>query len=145
MAKFEEKLSVYEFVYVGSHECTGAEQLKAGSDSPSPEFARTVALNILNGSIGRYRESVHCHERIVEREFDVFDMAKVIRNGQCIGGGKYSSEHKDHTYVFRGDIEGVEFDAVFSLSAEHDFIKSPLMTLISGCFKTKSGKRSRRF
>ena len=146
MAKPDDKnLSVYQFVYVGPHQCVGAEQLKPGPDSPSPDFARTIALGILNGSLGCYRASTHCRERIEEREFDVFDVEYVIRNGQCVGLGKYSSEHKDHTYVFRGDIDGTKFDAVFSLSAEHDFIKSPLMTLISGCWKTKSGKRGRRY
>jgi hypothetical protein len=34
---------------------------------------------------------------------------------------------------------------VFSLSAEHDFIAAPLLTLITGCWKTKSGKRKKTY
>jgi hypothetical protein len=31
------------------------------------------------------------------------------------------------------------------LSADHDFIQSPQIVLITGCFKTKNGKRRRTY
>jgi len=72
-------------------------------------------------------------------------MEYAVRNGRCIESGEYSDEHKDHKYVFRCDIDGIEFDAVFALSAEHDLIKSPLMILITGCWKTKTSRRRNRY
>ena len=82
---------------------------------------------------------------MTERNFDVFDIEYAIRNGRCIECGEYSDEHKSHKYMFRCDIDGVEFDAVFALSAERDLIESPLMVLITGCWKTKSGRRINRY
>jgi len=115
------------------------------TSSPVHEFARSVALKILGGNRGRYRTSAHFLEQMADRNFDVFDREYAIRHGESPGCGEYSDEHKDHKYVFRCDIDGVPFEAVFSLSAEHDFIKSPLMILITGYWKTKSGRRKNRY
>ncbi len=131
--------------YVGREDRTPSDPVEPSPVPPSPEFARTIALSILGGAIGRYRTSNHFREQMDARKFDIFDMEYVIRNGSPTGPGEYSDEHKDHKYTFRGNIDGTSFDAVFSLSALHDFIKSPVMILITGCWKTKSGKRIRRY
>jgi hypothetical protein len=99
----------------------------------------------LGGHRGSYRPSDHFREQMEERNFDVFDIEYAIRNGLCIEPGEYSDEYKSHKYVFRCDIDGVGFDAVFALSVERDLIKSPLMILITGCWKTKTGKRANRY
>ena len=82
---------------------------------------------------------------MAERDFDVFDIEYVIRNGRCIEGGEFSEEARNRKYTFRGSIDGTDFDAVFALSVDHDFIESPLVVLITGCFKTASGKRSKTY
>ena len=112
---------------------------------PSTEFARSVSLSILGGNRGRYRPSAHFQQQREDRDFDVFDIEYAVRNGKCVDEGEYSDTHKDFKYVFRCDIDGIEFDAVIALSAEHDLLNSPLLILITGCWKTKSGRRRRRY
>lgn len=112
---------------------------------PSVEFARTASLQILGGNLGRYRPSVHFREQMSDRGFDVFDIEYAIRNGSCVAIGEYSALHKDFKFVFRCDIDGIPFDAVIALSAEHDLISSPLLILITGCWKNRSGRRRRRY
>jgi len=129
--------------YIGNSEEKALPLAEKKPIPPTPGFARMVALSVLNGGRGSYRPSNHFSKQMADRIFDVFEFEYVIRNGSPIGEGEYSEEHKDHKYTFRGIIDGTEFDAVFSLSAEHEFIKSPLMTLITGCWKTSSGRRIR--
>jgi hypothetical protein len=112
---------------------------------PPTEFARTVALGVIGGKRGRYQASNHFAKQMADRGFDIFDVEYAIQNGKPTGEGEYSAEHKDHKYCFRCDIDGVAFDAVFSLSAEHDFITSPLLILITGVWKTKTGKRRKTY
>lgn len=135
----------HECQYIGSH----AEEARKGKElnpaSPSPAFARTVALEVLGGQRGRFHSTVHVREQMAERDFDVFDIEYVIRNGRCIEGGEFSEEARNRKYTFRGSIDGTDFDAVFALSVDHDFIESPLVVLITGCFKTASGKRSKTY
>ena len=95
--------------------------------------------------MGRYHPSKHFRDQMADRDFDVFDMEYAIRNGSCIEGGLYCEELRNFKYTFRGNIEGTGFDAVFALSADQDFIQSPLMVLITGCFKTASGRRSKSY
>jgi len=82
---------------------------------------------------------------MTKRNFDVFDIEYAVRNGNCVEGGEYNDSYKNHKYVFRCDIDGVGFEAVLALSAEHDLIKSPLMVLITGIWKTQSGERRERY
>ncbi len=110
---------------------------------PSPDFAQTTALAVLGGRLGRYRPTLHCRNRMIERDFDVFDVEYVIRHGKCVGNGIFVEENKHHKYTFRGSVDGVEFDAVIGLSSEHDLFSSPLLILITGVFKTRTGKRSK--
>ena len=145
MAKDEHKEVEHECIYVGEGDAATVQPLEKRPVPPSAELVRMVALSILSGTRGRYRRSSHFAKQMAERGFDIFDMEYVIRNGNCVEPGEYSEEHKDHKYTFRGNIDGTDFDAVFSLSAEHDFIESPLMILITGCWKTKSGKRKKTF
>ena len=136
---------VHRCVYLGRHEETAMEPMEQRPVPPSTDLARAVALSIVGGDRGSYRESDHFRDQMADRNFDVFDMEYAVRNGRCIESGEYSDEHKDHKYVFRCDIDGIEFDAVFALSAEHDLIKSPLMILITGCWKTKTSRRRNRY
>lgn len=134
----------HECVFVGKHESV----MKPVGSRPQPpkwELARSVALTILGGERGSYRPSAHFQRKVGQRNFDVFDCEYAIRNGVCIETGEYCDEHKNYKYMFRADIDGVSFDAVFALSAEHDLIKAPLMILITGCWKTKSGRRAKRY
>jgi hypothetical protein len=131
--------------YLGGCDEKSLPPLEKRPAPPTPKFAREVALSILDGARGSYRSSNHFSKQMADRGFDVFEFEYVIRNGSPVGNGEYSEEHKDHKFTFRGIIDGTEFDAVFSLSAEHDFIKSPLMILITGCWKTSSGRRTRTF
>ena len=142
MAKNQKE--THEYVYVGPEQ-TAMEAAEHSPAPPSNELAKTVALSILGGHVGSYRRSEHFRQQMADRNFDVFDIEYAIRNGRCIGVGIYSVDNKNHKYLFRCDIDGVEFDAVFALSAEHDLIKSPLMILVTGCWKTKTGKRRNRY
>ncbi len=141
----DDKEVVHRCRYVGSHDTSAMQPVDKQPTPPSPSFAQTVALSILGGFRGRYRTAQHFRKQMADRDFDVFDMEYVIRNGKCVGDGAYCPEERNHKYTFRGNIDGVEFDAVFALSAEHDLIASPLMTLVTGCWKTKSGKRTTRY
>ncbi len=132
-------------VYKGPHEDNRLQPAEQAPVPPSAEYARTVALGVLGGLHGGYRTSNHWRTQMAERDFDVFDLEYAIRNGSCTEGGQYSSEHRNHKYTFRGNIDGTDFDAVFAISAEHDMISSPLLILITGCWKTKSGKRSKTY
>jgi len=135
----------HECRYLGSHEQDALKCTDSQPPSPSPDFARKVALEVLGGRRGRYHSTVHVQEQMTERHFDIFDMEYVIRNGGCVEGGEFCEEARNHKYKFRGNVDGVDFDAVFALSAEHDFIQSPLLVLITGCFKTASGKRVKTY
>ena len=145
MAKDDSKKQIaHECVYLGRHE-VAMEMVEKIPTAPSAELARMVALSILDGDRGSYHPSFHFGPRTKERNFDVFDMEYAIRNGKCIEAGEYFADRKNHKYVFRCDIDGVEFDAVVALSAEHDLIKSPLMILVTGVWKTNDGKRRKRY
>jgi hypothetical protein len=129
--------------YVGKHEQSESRNIESKPVAPKAEFAQTVALSVLGSRIGRYHPTDHFNKRRVEREFDVFDMEYAIRNGTCVGAGEFCEKYRNFKYRFRTNIEGTDFDAVFALCADHDFIRSPLLILITGCFKTESGKRTR--
>lgn len=144
MARDEKEIN-HECVYLGLHQVTPLQPVEQIPVAPSVELARLVALSVLDDERGRYRPSIHFCLQMSERNFDVFDVQYAIRNGKCVESGEYSEEEKSHKYTFRCDIDGVGFDAVFALSAEHDLIKSPLLVLITGCWKTKTGRRSNRY
>lgn len=139
------KSELQKCVYVGPEHEPALQPVEKTPDPPSIEFAKTVALAILGSGRGRYRPSAHFQEQSLDRDFQIFDMEYAIKNGKCLGKGEYSHEHKDFKYVFRCDIDGVPFDAVFALSAEHDLLVSPLLILITGCWKNRTGRRRRRF
>jgi hypothetical protein len=135
----------HKCVYLGSHDNTAMQPVEAVPTPPSSEFARTLALSVLGGVRGRFRRSLHFAQQVVERDFDVFDMEYAIRNGTCVEGGTYCPDNRDYKYTFRACIDGVDFDAVFAFSAEHDLFASPLLILVTGCWKTKTGKRKRSY
>lgn len=113
--------------------------------APSIGLAKTVVLSVLRGSRGAYQISDHFQKRSRERDFDVLDFEYAVRNGACISEGKYYAEFKNYKYVFRCLVDGVEFDAVVGISAEHEILESPQLVLITGVWKTKSGLRGSRY
>lgn len=135
----------HECRYTGAHETEASESLEKKPPAPSDEFARMVALQILGGRIGRYRTKDHFRKRMVERGFDVLDMEYVIRNGTCVENAGFIEEFRTFKYTFRGCIDGTDFDAAFALSADHDFVRAPLMILITGVFKTANGARKQTY
>lgn len=135
----------HECKYLGDHQRAVQGPSDNRSLSPSAAFARTVVLEVLDGKTGRIHATQHFQSRSSERDFDIFDLEYVIRNGRCIAGGTFCPEFRNHKYRFRGDIDGTDFDAVFALSADHDFIRAPLVVLVTGCFRTKTGKRKKTF
>ena len=141
----QDKEILHECTYRGSHYEIQAEGMETEPKAPSSDFARTIALAILGGRVGKYRSLAHFKKRMIEREFDVFDMEYAIRNGSCVCEGEFSEDYRSYKYTFRAAIEGCDFDAVFALLADHEFTESPTMLLITGCFKTKSGKRKSRY
>jgi hypothetical protein len=145
VANNRRKSEPHECVYVGPEHEPAMQTVEQTPTPPSVEFARMASLSILGGNRGRYRPSVHFRDQMKDRGFDIFDMEYAIRNGKCTENGEYSHVHKDFKYVFRCDIDGVPFDAVIALSAEHDLVTSPLLILITGCWKNKSGRRRRRY
>lgn len=141
----DDKEVKHECVYVGPRQEKLTQPIKGQPAPPSTALAKTIVLNVLGGARGGYRPTVHCRKQMADRGFDIFDMEYAIRNGECSGGGSYSDEHKNFKYTFRANIDGIDFDAVFALSAEHDLISEPTLILITGCWKTKSGKRGNRY
>lgn len=144
MATSDEEIQ-HECWFVGTHDKSSPQYADRKPTSPNAGLVQIIALEILNGRKGKYHPTTHFREQMESREFDLFEMEYVIRNGSCVQGGEFCEEYRNHKYTFRGNIDGVDFDAVFALSADHDFIRSPLMILITGCFKTKSGRRGKAY
>lgn len=141
----DQKETQHECVYVGSHSVeVPLDSLDQTPAPPSDELARSVSLSVLCGNRGSLKSMPHCNRRMKERNFDIFDIEYAIRNGRCVKV-EYCAEYQDHKFTFRCLIDGVEFDAVFALSARHDLIKAPLMVLITGCWKTSNGDRCFRY
>jgi len=134
-----------ELTYVGPQQQQAQCTVEHEPQPPSAGLAKMVILSVLSGTRGAYQISDHFQERTKERDFDVLDIEYAVRNGQCIGEGKYCAEFKNHKYVFRCLDDGVEFDAVIGISVEHELLKSPLLILITGVWKTKSGLRGSRY
>lgn len=80
-----------------------------------------------------------------ERDFDVLDIAYVIRNGRCIQEGVFVPELRQHKYTFRENVDGADLEITFALDADRDLIEAPLLILVTGVFKNKSGKRKKTF
>jgi hypothetical protein len=132
-------------IYVGEHRREKTTNIEARPIAPKRDFARTVALGVLGGRTGRYHPTPHFKKRAKEREFNVLDIEYAVRNGVCVGDGIFCEEYRNFKYTFHANIEGTGFDAAFALSADDDFIRSPLLVLITGVFKTESGKRTRPY
>lgn len=111
---------------------------------PSIGLAKEIVVAVLGGYRGRYHPSDHWRRRRVLRNFDVFDMLYVTQNGRCTEPPTYSLKHDNYKFSFCGDVDGIEFEAVFAISAKHHRIKSPLLILVTGCWKNKTGIRKRR-
>jgi hypothetical protein len=141
----DDKEMPHECWYRGEHCLDVPKSTDQNPISPSPAVAQSIALAVLSGRLGRFHSTKHFRVRMSDRDFDIFDMEYVIRNGQCIEGGTFRAEHKNHEYTFRGNIDGTDFEAAFAISAEHDMIRSPLVVLVTGCFKTTSGRRGKTY
>jgi Domain of unknown function (DUF4258) len=140
-----DKRTEHEFSYCGEHDNKAPASADVNPPSPSSSLARMIALGVLAGISGRYWATPHFRKRMSERGFDVLDVEYVIRNGDCLREGEFIAEYRHHKYTFRGNLDGTDFDAAFALSADHDLIEAPLLILVSGCFKTRSGKRKNSF
>ena len=135
----------HECWYRGEHDLDLPKSEVADPASPSPEKARLITLGVLSGRVGRFHSTSHFRQRMEEREFDILDVEYVIRNGTCVEGGIFCIDYRNHKYTFRGNIDGTDFETAFALSADHDLILSPLVVLITGCFKTRSGRRRKTY
>lgn len=142
MAKQESRS---DFRFTGQHEDERAVPVEKTPTPPTSDFAKQVALGVLESSRGRLRTVPHCKQRMRERNFDVFDVNYVIRNGRCIEEGAYCEQYNDFKYKFNGDIDGLGLDVAFALCAEHDLLVCPILILITGCWKNKTGRRSQSF
>jgi hypothetical protein len=140
----DEKDPKHECVYRGQHKESSLEPIDSAPAAIATELARSVALSVLDGERGSMRSLPHFTQRMALRDFDVFDFQYAICNGDCVES-EYCSDYRSHRFLFRCLIDGVMFDAVFALSARHDLIGAPLLYLITGCWKTESGKRSSRY
>lgn len=140
----DQKQDRHEYVYTGSHDGTPLESVDKAPSAPAEDLVRTVSLSVLCDGRGCMKSLPHFRRRMVQRNFDLFDVIYVIRNGKCIKV-EYCADFQDHKFTFRGWIDAVEFDATFALSARHDLVKAPLMYLITGCWKTDSGTRFSRY
>jgi hypothetical protein len=140
-----DKEMLHECWYRGEHDLGIPKSTDQNPIPPSPAVAQSIALAVLCGRLGRVHSTKHFQQRMAVRNFDIFDMEYVIRNGRCIEGGAFCAEYRDHEYTYRGNIDGTDFDATFAISADHDMIQSPLLILVSGCFKTRSGRRGKTF
>jgi hypothetical protein len=140
----DDQNETHEIEYTGSREESSLEPLDPTPAPPPQNVAQAVALSILCGGRGSMKSQSHFVQRMRQRNFDVFDVSYAIRNGKCIKS-EYCPDYKNHKFTFRGLIDGVWFDATFALSARHDFVKTPLMWLISGCWKTEDGTRFVRY
>ncbi len=140
----DDKEPKHECVYVGTHKESSLEPLDKTPTAPATELARSVALSVLDGERGSMRSLPHFVRRMTERDFDVFEIQYAICNGDCLES-EYCPDYKSHRYRFRCLIDGLQFDAVFALSARHDLVKTPLLYLITGCWKTENGRRMTRY
>ena len=135
----------HECVYTGSYEGKPLDPIKNSPlEPPSEPLVRTVTLGILCGGRGCMKSLPHFKRRMKLRNFDIFDVIYVVRNGACIKV-EYCDEFEDHKFTFRGLIDGLEFDATFALSARYDLVKAPLLFLITGVWKNDSGTRFSRY
>jgi len=145
VSKDGKRSELCELTYVGPKQEPAMRTMDPEPQAPGIALAKVVALSVLGGTRGAYRPSDHFQQRCKERDFDVFDIEYAVRNGECAGEGKYVVEFKNFKYVFRCDVDGVEFDAVIALSAEHDLLSAPQLILITGVWKTKNGLRGSRY
>ena len=134
-----------EFLYTGKIESAKID-VAAGQrlGAPKAELARAIAVDVLSGHLGSYRSSGHFTGRMKLRNFDVLDIAYAIRGGRCVLCGEYSLLHDNYKYCFVGDVDGVDLKSVFAISALHNYLKSPLVSLITGCWDNKTGVLKRR-
>jgi hypothetical protein len=129
---------------LGNTTITPLEPLESSPAVPKHELARIVSLSVLCGDRGSIKPWPHFLRRSKERGFDIFDVEYAIRNGECMKG-EYCPDFKSHKYTFYCLIDWVGFEATFALSTTHDFIKAPLMYLITAVWKTESGCRTVRY
>lgn len=144
-ASVANKKEADQFTYIGEHhDVVNTQPPATPATAPSEEFARILALQVLDGDRGSYQPTVHFQRRMSERNFTLFNVIYVIRNGICICEG-HSKEHEDYRYRFRHDIDGTEFDAVMAISSTRDMMVCPLLILITGCWKTSTGIRRKSY
>ena len=114
---------------------------RANRQAPlSSEGARRVALEAWTNQ-GRVRPTEHFRKRATERGFTTLDVEQVIRHGKPKSGPDLCAEFDNYKYCFRGRIDGVTLEVTFALDATQDYESNPLAILITGVWKTATGKR----
>lgn len=117
------------------------ENHKAQPQAPlSPEAARRVALSAWERG-GRIRPTHHFRSRASQRGFTIIETEQVIRYGRCVAGVEACPEFRNYKYLFEAEIDGVRLRISFALDGTQDYQESPVLILISGVWKTKSGTR----
>lgn len=119
---------------------------KRGQANPqaplSPETARLVALESW-GKGGRIRSTDHFRTRSSERNFSTLDVQEVIRHGRPECKAEFCREFNNYKYRFQGMVDGLELRVAFALDATQDYSASPLVILITGVWRNKTGARKK--
>lgn len=116
---------------------------KASPQAPlSAETARVVALNAWY-SKGRIRLTGHFRKRTGERKFTIFDVEHVIRYGKPSCPVEFCTKFANYRYRFEAEIDGLTLKIAFALDATQEYHISPLVILITGVWKNRTGKRIR--
>jgi hypothetical protein len=77
-----------------------------------------------------------------ERGFDILDLEFVIKHGRSDGPAeKCGVPHKNYKYCFSAVVDGERLQAAFAVDPAQDYQHAPLIILITGVWKTKTGTK----
>lgn len=123
---------------------TGPINPNANTNPQSPlscESARVVALSAWRLP-GRIHITEHFTMRTRGRNFSILDAEEVLRRGKPIDDPMFCPEpHNNYKYKFRAGVDGTLLEIAFAIDATQDYLKAPLVILITGVWKTRSGIR----
>ena len=129
----------HEFTYRGPLNSCSASQAQ---QPLSPDAARRVALEAL--SSGRVRLTSHFRMRAASRRFDLLDVENVLSQGSPRGLGEMCPYRKNVKYLFSGICDDRVLNIVFALDATQSYEETPLVILITGCWRRRSRKTNSR-
>jgi hypothetical protein len=132
------KASLTHLEYLGPVNPASAAQPQAPL---TPETARSIALSAWHAP-GRLRISDHCKKRMRERGFDILDFEVVVKHGRPVGPAiKCGAPHHNYKYCFSTLVDGERLEASFAVDPSQDYQQAPLVVLITGVWKTKTGTK----